>query len=921
MGPDELLGRAFSSDFVSESLCRERLGSSKLNFETGLRYLRIPALIRPNISLFFDSQYYCARYPDVSPEEMDPFLHFFAFGCAQGRSPHPLIDPGHMISIDEHLLPAGYGTDELHDVLRYDLADPSPYFLLTYYKSCLAAEEDTSQGLLAHFLSQGLSRGFKPNPLFDPLWYGAKQIGEPSDPSAALRQFVLQGDLEGRPASPAFSGARYFRRYPDIAEVGVPPLAHYLTHGKDEGRACLPEQDDAARVEALIEERLSASDATIDMAGWLTTYASLRERITTIRQDEKDSVSVSKPRLIHFAELERKISKLVLPKVQDPNVSILVPVFNEVSYTVECLASIIASKGRTSFEVVVADDASTDQSVGLLSKIRNLRIVRQETNVGFLENCNKAYRLCKGEFILLLNNDAQLAPGCLDAMIDALERNPGVAAVGPKILYPDGRLQEAGCTLDRDGISTMVGLFADPGRPEYNYVRQTHYCSGAALMVRRSEVGDLLFDDRFKPAYCEDADLCLRLLSRGRHVIYVPEARVVHHLSVSTDKQSTNRRLQTITRNQQKLTEKWSTLLEDINTTRVIAFYLPQFHSTPENDFHWGQGFTEWTNVAKATPGYVGHYQPHLPADLGFYDLRVRQAIERQSALAHRYGVTGFCVYYYNFGQRRALDQAFETIVADQTIPFPFCICWANENWTRHWDGGSREIIFEQLYDKDALYSVLRDAVRYAADPRYIRVNGKPLFLVYRPRLIPDPKLQLLQHLRVMRSAKLAIVAFTWSMSKAWRPPRKVCRRWILGSMAASNFHPMGSRRKHRTPLLSSATISLAPDMTTKPRFLKTSAARCPTTRAILACSPVGITRHGSRNAGTVLSAPRQKAFQLYIEEKPGYIRRFLVGEERLLFVNAWNEWAEGCHLEPDRKFGHRWLEAIRNALMVKSLA
>ncbi len=160
------------------------------------------------------------------------------------------------------------------------------------------------------------------------------------------------------------------------------------------------------------------------------------------------------------------------------------------------------------------------------------------------------------------------------------------------------------------------------------------------------------------------------------------------------------RRLQTVTRNQQKLTEKWSSLLEDINTARVIAFYLPQFHATPENDFHWGQGFTEWTNVAKATPGYVGHYQPHLPADLGFYDLRVRQTIERQSALAHRYGIDGFCVYYYNFGGRRALDQAFEAIVADQTIPFSYCICWANENWTRHWDGGSQEIIFEQRYDQ-----------------------------------------------------------------------------------------------------------------------------------------------------------------------------------------------------------------------------
>ena len=145
--------------------------SSKLSFEARRRYLQIPALYRPNISIFFDSQYYCARYPDVRPEEIDPFLHFIVIGCAEGRTPHPLIDPGHIGSIDEHLLSTGSSIDELYEVLLYNLADPSPISILPYYKDCLPAEEDTSQGLLAHFLSQGLARGFKPNPLFEPLWY------------------------------------------------------------------------------------------------------------------------------------------------------------------------------------------------------------------------------------------------------------------------------------------------------------------------------------------------------------------------------------------------------------------------------------------------------------------------------------------------------------------------------------------------------------------------------------------------------------------------------------------------------------------------------------------------------------------------------------------------------------------------------
>jgi GT2 family glycosyltransferase len=330
--------------------------------------------------------------------------------------------------------------------------------------------------------------------------------------------------------------------------------------------------------------------------------------------------------------------------------------------------------------LVIADDASTDGSAHHLKTIRNIRLLTQPSNVGFLANCNAAFGHCRGEYVLLLNNDAQLMPGALDALVAVLDRDPDVAAVGPRILYPDGRLQEAGCTLDRDGVATMVGLFADPNSPDYNRERDVHYCSGAALLVRRSDIGAVLFDEAFKPAYCEDADLCLRLLSQGRRVVYCPRAEVVHYLSVSDAGGSADRRMQLIVRNQQKLAAKWAALLGRLNTARIVAFYLPQYHPTPENDLYWGMGFTEWTNVTKAVPAYEGHYQPHVPADLGFYDLRVPQTVERQVALARRYGIGGFCVYYYNFGAHRTLDQAFEAIVANRAVDFPYCVCWANEN-------------------------------------------------------------------------------------------------------------------------------------------------------------------------------------------------------------------------------------------------
>ncbi len=175
-----------------------------------------------------------------------------------------------------------------------------------------------------------------------------------------------------------------------------------------------------------------------------------------------------------------------------------------------------------------------------------------------------------------------------------------------------------------------------------------------------------------------------------------------------------------------------------MNKIKPIAIYLPQFHPIPENDIWWGKGFTEWTNVTKAQPRFQGHYQPHLPADLGFYDLRLEEARLAQEQLAKDYGIHGFCYYHYWFNGKRILQEPLDRKMQNRKEDLPFLMCWANENWTRTWDGLDKEVLLKQEYGFDDDLAHIQHLISFFKDERYIKVEGKPIFVVYRPNLFPD---------------------------------------------------------------------------------------------------------------------------------------------------------------------------------------
>ncbi|MGO9643818.1 MAG: glycoside hydrolase family 99-like domain-containing protein [Candidatus Bathyarchaeia archaeon] len=361
-------------------------------------------------------------------------------------------------------------------------------------------------------------------------------------------------------------------------------------------------------------------------------------------------------------------------------------------------------------------------------------------------------------------------------------------------------------------------------------------------------------------------------------------------------------------------TEKLDSRYDD--RVKLIAFYLPQFHPIPENDAWWGTGFTEWTNVTKAVPQFVGHYQPRLPGELGFYDLRVIDVQKRQVELARQYGIYGFCFYYYWFDGKPLLERPLNQFLSHKKINFHFCLCWANENWTRRWDGQENQRLKTQTYPPGWEIQFIKSIENALLDKRYIRIRGKPLLIVYNPRKLPAPNTvqKWRNYWRAQGNGDLYVVAARTFGFNA--DPR------TLGYDAAVDFPPHNILSRNATYDVKLLNPRFLGEVFDYGKFVERQVSlrhRKYPFDLFRTVFPSWDNEPRRAGRGHIFAFSTPELYAKWLRLACERTIAELDVDKGFVFINAWNEWAEGAYLEPDRKYGRAYLQAT--AAVLKSLS
>ena len=353
------------------------------------------------------------------------------------------------------------------------------------------------------------------------------------------------------------------------------------------------------------------------------------------------------------------------------------------------------------------------------------------------------------------------------------------------------------------------------------------------------------------------------------------------------------------------------------NMPKLLAYYLPQYYPTEYNDKWWGKGSTEWTNVSKAMPQYLGQYQPRLPGELGFYDLRIQENIYRQIELAKAYGIYGFCFYYYFFDNIRLLDLPFNNFVNDKNIYFPFCICWVNESWTKQWYGTSNTILMEMPKSEKSYKNFIKSCCELFVKENYIKINNKPVLIIYSPYNIPKRENILeywREYVKKYINKELYIIA-----SNANTDVINSDDENITGFDALSEFAP-GAQLKYMNDITRTKKFVCKKfygkvydykEFVENKKYFNIN-----NYKRYRAIAPMWDNTARKINKGVILDGATPELYKKWLKDIIVETNRNESLDDNIIFINAWNEWAEGAYLEPDLWWKYGYLEATREAII-----
>ena len=727
---------------------------------------------------------------------------------------------------------------------------------------------------VTHYVRHGALEGRNPNPLFHTQYYTEKYLGRDVQLRNPLVHYIRNAVSELPSPNPFFDAEFYIRENPSILEHDINPLLHYLSVGGKLLRSPHPDFDVGAYVKA--NPGVEHSPKT-PLAHFFAGLGSLPETATHASSEAAPRIAV----VLHLYYTE------LWPEIRDSLRNLPKPF--------DLLVSLSEVTG-TGFDEEIRRFFPSAKIRTIENRGRDIAPFLSFLNAGDLDRYDYVCKIhskvsphridwhrWRGHLLQQLLGH----PTIVEEILETFERDERIGIVGPATQVTRD-VEYWGSNFERvRGMADRLGFEIEAGGLEFFQGSMFWFRprAFAALRELALETGDFELESG-------QVDGTLA------HAVERIFSFAVRHSGFEIAARGLPPQAPTPARPPEA-------------DLKLIAFYLPQFHPIPENDAWWGEGFTEWNHVVRARPLYEGHPQPRLPAELGFTDLRVSETREAQADLARAHGIHGFCYYYYWFDGKRLLERPLDEVLASGRPDFPFCICWANENWTRSWDGLEDDLLIEQCYAEGWAAQFIADVIPILRDPRYIRFDGKPVLMIYRAASIPAIEDTLEVWRRACREngvgeIHLCAVLFHDILDVS-----------AMGFDAAVEFPP------HHIPVVDARgrVTGLDPDF--DGLLYDYEAAVDSTLKA-------GRPGANPVHRGVMLAwdnTPRRGASaHVAVGANPEAYGRWLRGvieqeldarktSETLVFINAWNEWGEGAVLEPDEHFGSGFLEATRNAV------